>query len=107
MIFLKNYLNRRPTYSQIKLPSLHLNRPEEHFRLIRVIFVHFRNRVGQAGIEKIFVYSVKMHGEEVPLKSEFVYPILYRTGEQYDFSNRCYHREKREENHYGNKSFYG
>lgn len=35
-------------------------------------FVHFRNRVGEAGIEKIFVYSVKMHGEDVPRKSKIV-----------------------------------
>jgi transposase, IS5 family len=35
-------------------------------------FVHFRNRIGEAGIEKIFAYSVKMHGEEVEKKSKFV-----------------------------------
>jgi len=35
-------------------------------------FVHFRNRVGEAGIEKIFAYSVKMHGKEVEKKSKFV-----------------------------------
>ena len=35
-------------------------------------FVHFRNRVGEAGIEKIFVYSVKMHGEDIPRKSKIV-----------------------------------
>jgi IS5 family transposase len=28
-------------------------------------FVHFRNRVGAEGIEKIFSYSVKQHGAEV------------------------------------------
>jgi IS5 family transposase len=37
-------------------------------------FVHFRNRVGEAGIEKIFAYSVKMHGKEVEKKSKFVLP---------------------------------
>jgi IS5 family transposase len=35
-------------------------------------FVHFRNRVGEAGIEKIFAYSVKLHSNEVPKKSKFV-----------------------------------
>lgn len=28
-------------------------------------FVHFRKRIGEAGIEKIFVYSVALHGEKV------------------------------------------
>jgi len=27
-------------------------------------FVHFRKRIGEAGFEKIFAYSVKAHGEE-------------------------------------------
>jgi len=35
-------------------------------------FVHFRNRVGEAGIGKIFAYSVMMHSEELPKKSKFV-----------------------------------
>jgi len=35
-------------------------------------FVHFRNRIGEKGIEKIFTYSVKLHGEEVPKRSKFV-----------------------------------
>jgi IS5 family transposase len=35
-------------------------------------FVHFRNRVGEEGIEKIFAYSVKIHGKEVQAKSKFV-----------------------------------
>ena len=35
-------------------------------------FVHFRNRVGSEGIEKIFVYSVKMHGAGVAEDSKFV-----------------------------------
>jgi len=35
-------------------------------------FVHFRNRIGEKGVEKIFAYSVKIHGEEVPKKSKFV-----------------------------------
>ena len=35
-------------------------------------FVHFRNRVGEEGIEKIFSYSVKLHGKEVPRRSKFV-----------------------------------
>ncbi|MDR1369194.1 MAG: transposase, partial [Dysgonamonadaceae bacterium] len=35
-------------------------------------FVHFRKRVGEDGISKIFAYSVKLHGEEVPKKSKFV-----------------------------------
>ena len=35
-------------------------------------FVHFRNRVGEDGIGKIFAYSVKLHGKEVPKRSKFV-----------------------------------
>ena len=35
-------------------------------------FVHFRNRIGEPGIEKIFAYSVKIHGGEVAKKSKFV-----------------------------------
>ncbi|MDD4527213.1 MAG: IS5 family transposase [Candidatus Margulisbacteria bacterium] len=35
-------------------------------------FVHFRNRVGEDGIAKIFAYSVKLHGVEVSRKSRFV-----------------------------------
>jgi IS5 family transposase len=35
-------------------------------------FVHFRNRVGEEGIEKIFAISVKLHGKEVPKRSKFV-----------------------------------
>ena len=35
-------------------------------------FVHFRNRVGEEGIGKIFAYSVMMHGKELPRKSKFV-----------------------------------
>ena len=35
-------------------------------------FVHFRNRVGEEGIEKIFAFSVKLHGKEVPKRSKIV-----------------------------------
>ena len=35
-------------------------------------FVHFRNRVGAEGLEKVFSYSVKMHGAEVAEESKFV-----------------------------------
>jgi IS5 family transposase len=35
-------------------------------------FVHFRNRVGEAGIAKIFAYSVQIHGSEVPKQAKFV-----------------------------------
>lgn len=35
-------------------------------------FVHFRNRVGEEGIGKIFAYSVRLHGKEVPKESKFV-----------------------------------
>ena len=35
-------------------------------------FVHFRNRVGEEGIAKIFAYSVKLHGDDVVKKSKFV-----------------------------------
>jgi IS5 family transposase len=35
-------------------------------------FVHFRNRVGEGGIAKIFAYSVKLHGAEVPKQAKFV-----------------------------------
>jgi len=35
-------------------------------------FVHFRNRVGEAGIAKIFAYSVQLHGSEVTKQAKFV-----------------------------------
>jgi Transposase domain (DUF772). len=35
-------------------------------------FVHFRNRVGESGIEKIFSYSVKLHGKDVSKRSKLV-----------------------------------
>ena len=35
-------------------------------------FVYFRNRVGADGIAKIFAYSVKLHGAEVPKQAKFV-----------------------------------
>jgi IS5 family transposase len=35
-------------------------------------FVHFRNRVGEDGIAKIFAYSVKLHGAEVSKQAKFV-----------------------------------
>jgi IS5 family transposase len=35
-------------------------------------FVHFRNRVGEEGISKIFAYSVMLHGNDVPKKTKFV-----------------------------------
>ena len=35
-------------------------------------FVHFRKRVGEEGIAKIFAYSVKLHGTDVPKQAKFV-----------------------------------
>jgi IS5 family transposase len=35
-------------------------------------FVHFRKRVGEDGIAKIFSYSVKLHGAEVTTQARFV-----------------------------------
>ena len=35
-------------------------------------FVHFRKRVGEAGIAKIFAYSVQLHGAEVAKQAKFV-----------------------------------
>jgi len=34
--------------------------------------VHFRNRVSEAGIAKIFSYNVLLHGAEVPQQAKFV-----------------------------------
>lgn len=34
-------------------------------------FVHFRKRVGEDGIQKIFAYSVRLHGEDVATRSKF------------------------------------
>jgi IS5 family transposase len=34
-------------------------------------FVHFRKRIGEAGFEKIFAYSVKLHGKEVDEKGKW------------------------------------
>jgi IS5 family transposase len=35
-------------------------------------FVHFRKRIGEDGISKIFAESVKLHGEEIPQQAKFV-----------------------------------
>jgi len=35
-------------------------------------FVHFRKRIGENGMAKIFAYSVKLHGAEVPKQAKFV-----------------------------------
>lgn len=35
-------------------------------------FVHFRNRVGEEGIGKIFAYSVQLHGNKMPGQAKFV-----------------------------------
>ena len=35
-------------------------------------FVHFRNRVGEEGIGKIFAYSVHLHGKKMPGQAKFV-----------------------------------
>ena len=35
-------------------------------------FVHFRKRIGIAGFEKIFAYSVQLHGAEVVKQAKFV-----------------------------------
>jgi IS5 family transposase len=35
-------------------------------------FAHFRKRVGEEGIAKIFSYSVRIHGVEVPKQAKFV-----------------------------------
>ena len=45
---------------------------EHKFPFDPSVFVHFRNRVGADGISKIFAYSVKLHGAEVPAQSKFV-----------------------------------
>jgi IS5 family transposase len=35
-------------------------------------FPHFRRRIGVDGFEKIFAYSVKLHGKDVPKQAKFV-----------------------------------
>jgi IS5 family transposase len=45
---------------------------EHHFPFDPSDFVHFRKRVGEAGIEKIFAYSVKLHGKSVKKNGKFV-----------------------------------
>jgi IS5 family transposase len=35
-------------------------------------FVHFRKRIGESGFMKIFAYSVKIHGEDIPKQAKFV-----------------------------------
>ena len=34
-------------------------------------FSHFRKRIGPSGFEKIFAYSVKLHGKDVPRQAKF------------------------------------
>jgi IS5 family transposase len=45
---------------------------EHHFPFDPSDFVHFRKRVGEPGIGKIFAYSVKLHGESVVKHGKFV-----------------------------------
>jgi IS5 family transposase len=52
-------------------------------------FVHFRTRVGESGMEKIFIYSVKIHGIEVPKQAKFVLSDTTVQGEQYNFPDGC------------------
>ena len=41
---------------------------EHHFPCDPSDFVHFRKRIGEQGVEKIFVYSVKLHGKDAQEK---------------------------------------
>lgn len=59
----------RDVYFQYFCGSVHF---EHKFPFDPSDFVHFRNRVGEEGIAKIFAYSVKLHGVEVSRKSRFV-----------------------------------
>jgi IS5 family transposase len=45
---------------------------EHHFPFDPSDFVHFRKRVGESGIGKIFAYSVRLHGESVVKNGKFV-----------------------------------
>ena len=45
---------------------------EHHFPFEPSDFVHFRKRVGESGIGKIFAYSVQLHGESVIKNGKFV-----------------------------------
>ena len=45
---------------------------EHEFPFDPSVFVHFRKRVGETGIAKIFAYSVKLHGKAVPQQAKFV-----------------------------------
>jgi IS5 family transposase len=44
---------------------------EHKFPFTSSDFSHFRKRVGAAGFEKIFAYSVKVHGNDVTRQSKF------------------------------------
>ena len=46
---------------------------EHHFPFDPSDFVHFRGRVGEEGISKIFAYSVQLHGSEVVKQAKFVF----------------------------------
>jgi len=45
---------------------------EHTFPFDPICFVHFRRRVGESGIAKIFAYSVHLHGSEVSKQAKFV-----------------------------------
>ena len=45
---------------------------EHNFPFNPSSFVHFRKRIGESGMEKIFAYSVRLHGAEVPRQAKFV-----------------------------------
>jgi len=51
-------------------------------------FVHFRKRIGEKGIEKKSAYSVRMNDAKTNT-SNFVLSDTTRSGEQYNFPNRC------------------
>ena len=53
------------------------------------VFSHFRKRIGEAGFEKIFSCSVKLHGKDVAKQAKFVLSDTIVQTEQYDLSHRC------------------
>ena len=59
----------RDVYFQYFCGGIHF---EHKFPFDPSDFVHFRNRVGEDGISKIFAYSVQLHGAQVGQKSKFV-----------------------------------
>jgi hypothetical protein len=59
-------------YILISLNRLRSTKHKINFEILFSLKRRFRKRIGEEGISKIFAYSVKLHGAEVPKHAKFV-----------------------------------